>query len=319
MDWFARRRATDGSVFGIVRDGQTTQSVLRWRDINSRPAVLLDSELPLSDATIVAVSADGTACVGNVGYGIAWRWDVGSGLAFLEGLPGYDRVTVLGASADLTAVAGSVFADNGLPPRAVAWFSADARPVDLGELNPDNPDGASWDTSRDGSIIVGASGNQAFRWEPEGGMDPLVGMSVARQVSGDGQVVFGLSPKAISVLDVAWSKRRGTVPIDEWLASRGFDIPADWLSDSTWGRTTGVVEVSADQLSLVIMRGFGDYYFYRLPGACPTDLDASSATDFDDLLEVLAGWGSQDGDVTGDQNTDIQDLYAVLEQWGPCA
>ncbi|NNM25976.1 MAG: hypothetical protein HKO59_08330, partial [Phycisphaerales bacterium] len=51
---------------------------------------------------------------------------------------------------------------------------------------------------------------------------------------------------------------------------------------------------------------------------CPTDLDEDGATDFTDLLLVLAAWGTGGGDVTGDGTTGFSDLLAVLAAWGPC-
>lgn len=55
-----------------------------------------------------------------------------------------------------------------------------------------------------------------------------------------------------------------------------------------------------------------------LASACPADIDMSGDVAIGDLLAVLAGWGTPDGDVTGDGMTNIADLLAVLAAWGPC-
>lgn len=52
--------------------------------------------------------------------------------------------------------------------------------------------------------------------------------------------------------------------------------------------------------------------------ACPTDLDGDGSTGFNDLLAVLAGWGTPDGDVDGNGNTDFQDLTVLLSSYGDC-
>jgi hypothetical protein len=55
--------------------------------------------------------------------------------------------------------------------------------------------------------------------------------------------------------------------------------------------------------------------------SCATDLDATGAVDFQDLLLLLLAWGTCDGcaeDVNGDGAVDFQDLLLVLLEWGPC-
>lgn len=54
---------------------------------------------------------------------------------------------------------------------------------------------------------------------------------------------------------------------------------------------------------------------------CPADVDSSGAVDFNDLLAVLAAWGSCPDcreDVNGDAFVDFNDLLLVLAAWGPC-
>ena len=54
------------------------------------------------------------------------------------------------------------------------------------------------------------------------------------------------------------------------------------------------------------------------PADCPTDLDGNGETDFNDLLAVLNGFGTADGDVNGDGVTDFEDVLGVLNAFGPC-
>ena len=52
---------------------------------------------------------------------------------------------------------------------------------------------------------------------------------------------------------------------------------------------------------------------------CPTDLDGNGTTDVNDILELIAAWGTPNGDVTGDGYTDVNDVLLILAEFGnPC-
>lgn len=51
---------------------------------------------------------------------------------------------------------------------------------------------------------------------------------------------------------------------------------------------------------------------------CPADFDGNGVVDGADLGELLALWGTPDGDLSGDGNTDGADLGEVLAAWGAC-
>lgn len=55
------------------------------------------------------------------------------------------------------------------------------------------------------------------------------------------------------------------------------------------------------------------------PRPCRSDLDRDGSIGFADVVLLLAGWGTADGDVTGDGTTDFADLVRVLALWGACA
>lgn len=65
-----------------------------------------------------------------------------------------------------------------------------------------------------------------------------------------------------------------------------------------------------EKRSGVVPQEFGD--------DCPADLNDTGAIDFDDLLSLIAGWGTASGDVDGDGDTDFVDLTTLLAAWGPC-
>jgi hypothetical protein len=54
------------------------------------------------------------------------------------------------------------------------------------------------------------------------------------------------------------------------------------------------------------------------PPPCGADLTGDSEVGINDLLDLLAAWGTPDADVTGDCDTNINDLLALLATWGPC-
>lgn len=58
---------------------------------------------------------------------------------------------------------------------------------------------------------------------------------------------------------------------------------------------------------------------WRIPSACPADLNASGAVDGVDLAALLAQWGTNgSADLTGDGTVSGADLTFVLSAWGPC-
>jgi hypothetical protein len=54
--------------------------------------------------------------------------------------------------------------------------------------------------------------------------------------------------------------------------------------------------------------------------ACEADTDADGQVDVNDVLAVVAAWGSSDpgADVNGDGIVNTDDLLAVIGNWGPC-
>jgi hypothetical protein len=62
----------------------------------------------------------------------------------------------------------------------------------------------------------------------------------------------------------------------------------------------------------------GAYEFQ--PGECAADFDQDGLVGFDDLIALLAAWGSEGGpeDLDGDGRVGFNDLIALLVAWGPC-
>jgi hypothetical protein len=56
------------------------------------------------------------------------------------------------------------------------------------------------------------------------------------------------------------------------------------------------------------------------PADCPEDINGSGNIDVDDLLLLLAGWGTSDpdADINDSGLVDVDDLLLLLAAWGPC-
>ena len=51
---------------------------------------------------------------------------------------------------------------------------------------------------------------------------------------------------------------------------------------------------------------------------CPMDLDGDGGVTVDEVLLIIASWGTPDADVTGDGQTDVNDLLAIIGAFGAC-
>lgn len=51
---------------------------------------------------------------------------------------------------------------------------------------------------------------------------------------------------------------------------------------------------------------------------CPADPSGDGIVDVEDLLAVIAGWGTDAADLNFDGTTDVSDLLLVIGGWGPC-
>jgi 1,4-alpha-glucan branching enzyme len=65
---------------------------------------------------------------------------------------------------------------------------------------------------------------------------------------------------------------------------------------------------------------FGPYtmgIFSQSP-PCPMDLDGDGSVTVNEVLLIIASWGTPDADVTGDGQTDVDDLLAIIGAFGVC-
>jgi len=102
----------------------------------------------------------------------------------------------------------------------------------------------------------------------------------------------------------------------------GVDVTLQFVSSLTPENGT---LINVETSSFEIQRGVS-YQGHVVSGSlvlvgatlCPADFDGSDEVDVTDLLFLLAQWGEDAGDLTGDAITDVSDLLTLLAEWGNC-
>lgn len=100
---------------------------------------------------------------------------------------------------------------------AALWTESDLW-VSLGQL-PGNGNEWAMGVSADGSVLVGESNSEAFRWTEETGMvgigylDPIYDDSAATSVSADGTIIVGFADTSIGERAFAWTESTGMVEL----------------------------------------------------------------------------------------------------------
>jgi hypothetical protein len=205
------------------------------------------------------VSADGSSIVGLVWNGCgaeAFRWD-GRGRGIMTPLarlgasypgsssPPANRATVIADDGGI--VAG--WAQTDVVDRWPAWWRTDGTGELLTGNAPDQP-GEVLSISRDGRVLAGTWGGQAFYWTQAGGTvlmgqlpgaDPFFDAAYANAVSADGKLIFGNSGNPFFTTPTAWvwTAKEGMRPLAPILGEAGLTIPLNYI-------LTGIVAASND-------------------------------------------------------------------------
>ena len=197
--------------------------------------------------SVGGVSGDGAVIVGTClqSNNTAFRWTASSGPVGLSQFGG-------GSDQQSTAIAismdGFVMVGAGHPvlTGAVMW-AANGSATILGKL-PGDAEGVATAVSRDGSVIVGASTNnagipRAFRWTQQTGMVDLGnGISgllgtFATSVSGNGRTIVGWGPEPTGDVALIWDVDHGWRKLDAVLAT-------DYQTQITGWRLTRATAIS---------------------------------------------------------------------------
>jgi probable HAF family extracellular repeat protein len=186
------------------------------------------------------VSVDGSIVVGHGGDDFpeeAFVWTEGAGMVGLGTLLGDTRSRVRGISADGSVVVGVSADDVSGVSEAIRWTDGGGM-QGLGALPGASIGSDAYDTSADGSIIVGVAesvaGVEAFRWTAGNGMVGLGDLpggdfhSLAEAVSADGSVVVGYSRTSFDVGDeeeaFVWDATNGMRLVEDVLTDAGLDM-----------------------------------------------------------------------------------------------
>ncbi len=205
---------------------------------------------------VVAISEDGETIVGDhldldAFEGISWRWRSDTGIDTSFHFPIESVFSFLSTSADGEIVAGA----GGVPDDTDPFLYTDAGTTWLPSLVPTGSTcqcgTRPYGISGDGSVVVGFSRGEAFRWTTAEGTlglgfvfddlphDVDAQLSTARDVSADGSVVVG-GGEAGSAANRAfvWTPDTGIRDLREVLVLLGLDLDGWQLTDA--------VAVSAD-------------------------------------------------------------------------
>jgi probable HAF family extracellular repeat protein len=188
----------------------------------------------------VDVSADGSAVVGLSSAESSREasvWTEGAGMIGLGTLPGDTYSHAHGISADGSVVVGASADDVSGVSEAIRWTDGGGM-QGLGALPGASIGSDAYDTSADGSIIVGVAesvaGVEAFRWTAGTGMVGLGDLpggdvhSLAEAVSADGSVVVGYSRTSLDgggeEEAFVWDETNGMRRVQDALTDAGLDM-----------------------------------------------------------------------------------------------
>lgn len=328
---------TDSMAWGISADGGTTvgdsetaNSVqgCRW---NAAGQMQLLGGLPgFSNSSAAAVTPDGAVIVGGSENAAseAVRWTAG-GVQGIGDLPGQSVLSAAYAtSADGSVIVGFGQSSSGI--EAFRW-TASSGMTGLGDIVGGAFYSTALSASSDGAVVVGwanglpGPGAQAFRWTHTGGMQglgvlPGANSSVARGVSGDGEIVIGAS-NFFGGRAFFWSSTSGMIDLKPHLIALGASGLDGWMLEAANA-------ISQDGRYIVGQgtdpAGRTQAFLAILPIAvnCPSDLDGDGTIGLQDLAILLAHFGQigdalpAEGDLDADGNVDLQDLASLLSQFG---
>jgi len=280
------------------------------------------------------VSADGSVVTGCSHRGgsvsVAFRWTEADGMESIGDLPGGGtRGVGLDISANGSVIVGQGSSDM-TPQEAFRWTAPNGNEMEgLGALI-EGGFSRAYNVSDDGAVVVGWSssahgGDEAFRWTEDDGMIGLGDLlggdfeSWAFDSSGDGSVIVGWGYTADGQEAFIWTESVGMRSLGSVLTHDvGLDLDG-WILE--YAR-----EISADGKFVVGSgdnpEGEGEAWLVYLgdPIPCKGDLNEDGLRDAEDLLTLLASYGSgAGGDIDGDGDTDLADLAWLLTVYEvPC-
>lgn len=254
----------DGSVIaGYAENASNAVEAFRWTNAHGFDALgFLPGGL---NSYATAINGDGTVVVGlstneptpvpsclacfyNNVQGEAFVWTKAKGMEGLGFLPGYTYSAAYGVSRDGTVVigdSGSYDPYKDFPPgpeqQAFRWTRSTGM-VGLGYL-PGAEKSSAHAVNADGTVIVGTSGDRAFRWRAEAGMQSVQDLLVAS----------GIDMTGWKLIDATGVSADGTAIVGYGYAPYGRSYEAWWAKVDT-----GFLSADVMSRSLNSMLGTGE-------------------------------------------------------------
>lgn len=178
----------------------------------------------------------------KIGWGTsgtqAFDWTSGTGLVGLPHIAGTDSFSAATAISDDGSVIAGLCVDASNNQEATFWPQPSDAIQELGYIPSTTQFGAVLAASANGSVLVGYSGSEAFRWTQAGGLVGLGYLSAsgspssdARAISADGSVIAGYSTTANGTEAYRWTQATGMVSLGDLAGgtddSKAFGMSAD--------------------------------------------------------------------------------------------
>lgn len=276
---------TNGSALGVSADGLTIvgasratgglAQAVRWKSSQAEPLGFLPGgAISLAHAT----SADGSVVVGWSGQPPnehAFRWTAGAGMEDLGTIA--SASVAMAVSHDGSVVTGYTEDYTGFA-RALRWSqSEDWAITDLGVL-PGWAYSSASGINGDGTVVVGSSDMNGFRWTQETGLQqlpigPFTGVT-ANGISADGTTIVGSGRVAAGhYRAVTWKAMSEPAELHAALATEGVNLSGWVLQDAETASADGSVIAG-----LGTFNGVSAPFIARFgPADCYPNCDGSSA------------------------------------------
>lgn len=297
------------------------------------------------------VSYDGGVIVGQDGStGVRW---VDGVMEVLQGTKEFGNIQPTSVSDDGNFVAGRAFPPGSPISAAARWSEDDI--IALGELEPGDFPVLATSISSDGSIVVGISGEQAYRWTEQTGMVGLGFLpgfddySTTQSISGNGKVIGGQANIAFDdgYLAVYWDEDMNIHEITPVIPSASvanavnamnfdgsFIVGLDTGSNPSareifvWDAANGP-RVLQDAMENQFGVDFNGWQLAGLPAPFNNDGSVFGMSNSGHEIvgvtinpETETQWGwlirLNPADLTLDGTVDTSDLLKLLSEWGAC-
>ncbi len=337
----------DGSTVVGTSGAFPDQRAFYWTDATG----LVELPFTANNSQAWDVSYDGGVIVGQDGStGVRW---VDGVMEVLQGTEEFGNFQPTSVSDDGNFAAGRAF-PPGSPFYAAARWTEDGI-TDLGELETDDFPVLATAISSAGSIVVGISDPQAYRWTERTGMVGLGFLpgfdeySTTQAISGNGKIIGGQADIGFDdgYVAVYWDEEMNIHEIPSVIPSASVanavtaaNFDGSWLVGLNTGSNPSAREIfvwdpvnGSRVLQETMENSFGvDFKGWQLAGLPSPFNNDGSVFGMSNSGHAIVGvtinpetetqWGwlirLNPADLTLDGSVDVFDLLQLLDQWGAC-